>query len=114
MPIMEIHDINIERYPAAVKVKGRYTKGAPSITAARAHLQPLDYMELGAETIEILEQGDNKRHYMKMYSYVEIRVNDIIVDVSTSKRYRVLKIWHYERAGLNVDHYKSFLVEEDA
>lgn len=114
MPIMEIHDISIARYPSATKVKGRYTKGTPSTITGKAHIQPLDFVELGGLTVEIEMQGDNVREYAKMYSYIEVQKNDIITDVTTGDIYRVMKVYPYYRAGLSIDHYKVIMVMEDA
>lgn len=114
MTLLKYHKFTIERRAASTKVKGIYTKGAITVISDQlGRFQPLALTEMGGETVEPREQGNNTREYKKLYTQVEVRKNDYITDARNGKKYRVMKVYHYEDEGLTAaQHYKCHLILE--
>ena len=112
--LMEVHEISIERYPDPIKVNGRYTKGTPLIIAAQAHIQPLDFMAMGGDTLEPNPRGDNIKEYVWLFSYTEILIGDIVTDIQTNEVFRVTKSYRWKEFDIGDDHFEVIMVKEDA
>ena len=112
--LMRVHDIIIKRYPTPTKVKGRYTKGSPTTITTLAHIQPLDFSAIGGEVLESHPRGDNVKEYSWIFSYIELKLADVITDVATSEVFRVIKVYPFLTYNVGDDHYEAVMVREDA